>query len=56
MGILRDNKANYRLTVKTTEQDVLAAAEGILQAKLELQAASPTTAMWRTFSGCDLAG
>jgi DNA repair protein RadC len=30
MGILKDNLGNYRLTGKTTEQDVLAAAEGIL--------------------------
>jgi len=37
MGILRDNKGNYKLTGKTTEQDVLAAAEGILFAKLERQ-------------------
>ena len=35
MGILKDSKGAYRLTGKTTEQDVLAAAEGILQAKLE---------------------
>jgi DNA repair protein RadC len=35
MGILKDSKGNYRLTGKTTEADVLAAAEGILQAKLE---------------------
>jgi DNA repair protein RadC len=35
MGILKDNKGNYRLTGKTTELDVLAAAEAILQAKLE---------------------
>lgn len=37
MGILKDSKGNYRLTGKTTEVDVLAAAEGILQAKLERQ-------------------
>jgi len=35
MGILKDSKGNYRLTGKTTEYDVLAAAESILQAKLE---------------------
>jgi DNA repair protein RadC len=34
MGILKDNLGNYRLTGKTTEQDVLAAAEGILLSKL----------------------
>jgi DNA repair protein RadC len=28
MGILKDSKGNYRLTGKTTEADVLAAAEG----------------------------
>ncbi len=37
MGILKDSKGNYRLTGKTTETDVLAAAEGILQGKLERQ-------------------
>jgi DNA repair protein RadC len=37
MGILKDSKGNYRLTGKTTEADVFAAAEGILQAKLERQ-------------------
>ena len=37
MGILKDSKGNYRLTGKTTEADVLAAAEGILRAKLERQ-------------------
>jgi DNA repair protein RadC len=37
MGILKDSKGNYRLTGKTTEQDVLAAAECILKAKLERQ-------------------
>jgi len=35
MGILKDSKAAYRLTGKTTEADVLAAAEGILKGKLE---------------------
>jgi DNA repair protein RadC len=35
MGILKDSKGAYRLTGKTTEADVLAAAEGILKAKLE---------------------
>lgn len=35
MGIAKDSKGNYRLTGKTTEHDVLAAAEGILKAKLE---------------------
>lgn len=35
MGIAKDSKGNYRLTGKTTEHDVLAAAEGILRAKLE---------------------
>jgi DNA repair protein RadC len=35
MGVIRDSKGNYKLTGKTTEHDVLAAAEGILQAKLE---------------------
>jgi len=35
MGLIRDSKGNYKLTGKTTEHDVLAAAEGILQAKLE---------------------
>jgi len=37
MGILKDSKGAYRLTGKTTEADVLAAAEGILKAKLERQ-------------------
>lgn len=37
MGITRDSKGSYKLTGKTTEQDVLAAAEGILKAKLERQ-------------------
>jgi DNA repair protein RadC len=37
MGILKDSKGNYRLTGKTTETDVLAAAEGILRSKLERQ-------------------
>lgn len=35
MGLIRDNKGNYKLTGKTTEQDILSAAEGILKAKLE---------------------
>jgi len=35
MGIAKDSKGNYRLTGKTTEHEVLAAAEGILKAKLE---------------------
>jgi len=35
MALIRDSKGNYRLTGSTTEHDVLAAAEGILQAKLE---------------------
>jgi len=35
MGILRDSKGNYRLTGRTTEHDVLAAAEGILRGKLD---------------------
>ncbi|TAL83321.1 MAG: DNA repair protein RadC [Rhodanobacter sp.] len=35
MGITRDSKGSYKLTGKTTEQDVLAAAEGILKAKVE---------------------
>jgi len=35
MGITRDSKGSYKLTGKTTEADVLAAAEGILKAKLE---------------------
>jgi DNA repair protein RadC len=37
MGILKDSKGHYRLTGKTTEADVLAAAEGILRNKLERQ-------------------
>ncbi|MGH8156994.1 MAG: JAB domain-containing protein [Rhodanobacter sp.] len=37
MGILKDSKGIYKLTGKTTEADVLAAAEGILQSKLERQ-------------------
>lgn len=37
MGLTRDSKGSYKLTGKTTEADVLAAAEGILQAKLERQ-------------------
>lgn len=35
MGIARDSKGSYKLTGRTTEEDVLAAAEGILFAKLE---------------------
>jgi len=35
MGLIRDSKGNYKLTGKTTEHDVLAAAEAILLAKLE---------------------
>ncbi|MEW5836021.1 MAG: DNA repair protein RadC [Pseudomonadota bacterium] len=35
MGITKDKAGNYRLTGKTTEADVLAAAESILKAKLE---------------------
>ena len=35
MGLIRDSKGNYKLTGKTTEHDVLSAAEGILKAKLE---------------------
>jgi DNA repair protein RadC len=37
MGLIRDRQGNYKLTGKTTEADVLAAAEGILQSKLERQ-------------------
>jgi hypothetical protein len=37
MSILKDREGNYKLTGKTTEADVLAAAEGILQSKLERQ-------------------
>lgn len=37
MGIAKDTRGNYRLTGKTTEQDVLQAAEGILRGKLERQ-------------------
>ena len=37
MGIMKDSKGHYRLTGKTTEADVLAAAEGILRSKLERQ-------------------
>lgn len=37
MGIAKDTRGNYRLTGKTTEQDVLQAAEGILKAKLDRQ-------------------
>lgn len=39
MGLTRDSKGNYKLTGNTTEADVLAAAEGILKAKLERQGA-----------------
>lgn len=35
MGITRDAKGHYRLTGKTTEQDVLAAAEEILSRQIE---------------------
>lgn len=35
MGLIRDSNGNYKLTGKTTEYDVLAAAEDILQAKLQ---------------------
>lgn len=35
MGLIRDRNGHYKLTGSTTEQDVLAAAEGILKAKLE---------------------
>lgn len=35
MGLIRDRQGNYKLTGITTEHDVLAAAEGILKAKLE---------------------
>jgi DNA repair protein RadC len=37
MGITRDSKGSYKLTGETTEEDVLAAAEGILKSKLERQ-------------------
>jgi len=37
MGLTRTSSGNYKLTGKTTEADVLAAAEGILKAKLERQ-------------------
>ncbi|BFI94962.1 MAG: DNA repair protein RadC [Rhodanobacter sp.] len=37
MGIARDAKGHYRLTGKTTEQDVLAAAEEILSRQIERQ-------------------
>lgn len=37
MGITRDSKGSYKLTGKTTEQDVLQAAEGILRSKLDRQ-------------------
>lgn len=35
MGLIRDRQGNYQLIGTTTEQDVLAAAESILKAKLE---------------------
>jgi DNA repair protein RadC len=35
MGLIRDRQGNYKLTGATTEHHVLAAAEGILKAKLE---------------------
>ena len=35
MGLIRDRQGNYKLTGSTTEHDVLSAAEGILQTKLE---------------------
>jgi DNA repair protein RadC len=35
MGLTRDSKGSYKLTGKTTELDILAAAENILKAKLE---------------------
>jgi DNA repair protein RadC len=35
MGLIRDRQGNYKRTGSTTEHDVLAAAEGILKAKLE---------------------
>lgn len=37
MGLTRTSLGSYKLTGKTTEQDVLAAAEGILKTKLERQ-------------------
>jgi len=35
MGLIRDRQGNYKLTGSTIESDVLAAAEGILQARLQ---------------------
>lgn len=35
MGITKDRKGTYKLTGKTTEADILAAAEDILKAKLK---------------------
>lgn len=34
MGLIRDRQGNYKLTGNTTEADILAAAEGILKARL----------------------
>lgn len=46
MGLIRDRQGNYKLTGSTTEADVLAAAEGILRAKLtrEGSISNPTDA------------
>ena len=46
MGITKDSKGSYKLTGKTTEQDVLQAAEHILKSKLERQGSinNPTDA------------
>ena len=46
MGITKDSKGTYKLTGKTTEQDVLQAAEHILKSKLERQGSisNPTDA------------
>lgn len=46
MGLIRDRQGNYKLTGSTTEADVLAAAEGILRAKLEREGSisNPTDA------------
>ena len=46
MGITKDTKGTYKLTGKTTEQDVLQAAEHILKSKLERQGSisNPTDA------------
>lgn len=46
MGITKDSKGTYKLTGKTTEQDVLQAAEHILISKLERQGSisNPTDA------------